>query len=412
MLGSAAPFKKTKAATPGHDLYAQEVGRGLSHSRELLAQDRARAQERQLAQSSRNGRPGSRNGSNPLQVALQPPQTITPSERPVRQAPATIAAAETTPNREDEATQSAPSEVAASATATASTPAADEPAPALTGSTPAPTEPAAPDLLANTEEPADSGLTLEPKAEAAASAEAPELNEVVTAARARLESITSYQVPMNRQERVGSNLLPAESVLLSIRRNPKAVRLEWPDGPSKGREVLYSAQGGDGLMHIKMPDTIVPVPPISMAIDGPMVRRSSRHPISEAGFETIVSDLEKNIAQAAAGDPNVGKLTYEGLENPGQLAQPSHKLKRVTPTGETWLVFIDPTSKLPVMVEGTAQNGDLLERYHFGPATIDPESLAAADAFDPAQRWGRSNGLLSRLARAGGGKASSETQTQ
>ena len=33
-----------------------------------------------------------------------------------------------------------------------------------------------------------------------------------------------------------------------------------PDGPSKGREVIYSAGAHDGLMHVKMPESIVPVP--------------------------------------------------------------------------------------------------------------------------------------------------------
>jgi len=397
MLGAAAPFGKTRTVTPNHDLYAQEVGRGLAQSRELLAQDRARAKERQLAQAApaRPGGRASRSGAAPLQVALQPPQTIAPGERLVQNGPqpsTPVAANEPTAAPRPRLTAVPPrAEPAASSSEPAST------APELISSnTPSASEPTP-------------GLSLDPKAEAGSS----ELSEIVAASRARLESVTSYQVPMNRQERVGTNLLPAESVLLSIRRNPKAVRLEWPDGPSKGREVLYTSQDNkDGLMHVKMPDTIVPVPPISMAVDGPMVRRSSRHPITEAGFETIISDLEKNIAQAGAADSEVGKMSYEGLDNPGQLEQPSHKIVRVTPTGETWLVFIDPTSKLPVMVEGTAPNGDLLERYVFGTATIDPESLAAADAFDPAQRWGQSSGLLSRLARAGSAKPAPETQTQ
>ena len=58
-------------------------------------------------------------------------------------------------------------------------------------------------------------------------------------ARARLDALSSYQVELNRQERVGKTLLEPEDVLLSIRRSPKAVRLEWVDGPQKGREVIY-----------------------------------------------------------------------------------------------------------------------------------------------------------------------------
>jgi hypothetical protein len=354
MLGAAAPFGKTKPPTQGGDLYAQEVGRGVSHSRALLAQDRARLKARNRADGIPDGPdgPALHGGTAPLQVALQPPETIRPKEK------------------------------RSSNEALASLPASE------------PTKP--------------STSVAEPKAEP----KSPELSEIVSASRARLESMTSYQVPLKRQERVGGALLPAEEVLLSIRRNPRAVRLEWPDGPSKGREVLYSAGDNDGLMHVKMPDTIVPVPPISMAIDSPMVLRSSRHPITEAGYETIIKGLEENVGEAGAADSAVGKITYEGLENPGQLDQPGHKIVRVTPNGETWLVYVDPTTKLPVMVEGTAANGDLLERYLFGAPTVDPEALAAVEAFDPGKRWGPSSGLLSRLARAGGAKAAAETQAQ
>ncbi|WP_406700841.1 DUF1571 domain-containing protein [Singulisphaera sp. Ch08] len=367
MLGAAAPFGRTKPASPGNDLYAQEVGRGVSHSRTLLAQDRARTQARNRGNGGRlsgSDDPSALAETPPLQVALHPPETIKAGEID----------------------------------------ASREPLPAL-GATEVAT--GATEIVTQPSDPATASLEPKPAPEPT------ELATIVSAAQARLETITSYQVLMKRRERVGETLGPAEEVLLSVRRTPRAIRLEWPDGPSKGREVLFSANDDAGLMHVKMPDSIVPVPPMSLAVDNPMVLRNSRHPITEAGFETILTDLQKNIAQVEAGDASAGKMSYAGLENPGQLEQPSHKIQRVTPTGENWVVYIDPTSKLPVMVEGLAANGDLLERYLFGPVTVDLESLAAANAFDPGQRWGQApSGLLSRLARVGGGKAPAETQAQ
>ncbi|SIO04274.1 Protein of unknown function [Singulisphaera sp. GP187] len=357
MLGAAAPFGRTKPVAPGNDLYAQEVGRGVSHSRTLLAQDRARTQARNRSNGGRlsgGDDPSALAETPPLQVALQPPVTIRPGEKR----------------------------------------STSEPLPAL-------------GLNEPTSQPAPASPEPKPAPEST------ELATIVASSQARLEAITSYQVLMKRRERVGETLGPAEEVLLSVRRNPRAIRLEWPDGPSKGREVLYSANDDANLMHVKMTDSIVPVPPMSLAVDNPMVLRNSRHPITEAGFETILADLQKNIAQAGATGSAVGQMTYGGLENPGQLDQPSHKIVRVTPNGENWVVYIDPTSKLPVMVEGQAANGDLLERYLFGAVTVDPEALAANEAFDPSQRWGQApSGLLSRLARAGGGKAPAEAQAR
>jgi hypothetical protein len=223
---------------------------------------------------------------------------------------------------------------------------------------------------------------------------------IVAAAQGRLDTLTSYQVEINRQERVGDQLQAPEDVVLSIRRNPKAVRLEWRNGSHKGREVLFSQKETNGLMRINMADTPIPIPPFGLPPDSPLILRSSRHPITEAGFETIIANLKKTIEENKAGDHSHGKITYGGTEQPEQLDHPCQKIIRVTATGETWQVFLDPASSLPVMVEGKASDGALLERYLFRNVHPDPPELASADAFDPNRRWGEAKGLLSRLAEA------------
>jgi hypothetical protein len=247
--------------------------------------------------------------------------------------------------------------------------------------------------------PADPGTTVE---------------SLVAAARDRLEGLTSYQVRMNRQERVGSNLLPEEDVLLSIRRAPKAVRIEWPDGPHTGREVIYAANANDGLMHVNMADSIVPVPRLALPPDSPMVLRNSRHPITEAGFETIVENIGRPLRLAKVGDASAGTVSYGGLEQPEPLDHPCHKVIRVTPTGETWLVYFDPRTNLPTMLQANAPDGGLLERYVFRDPRLNVAELARADAFDVTRRWGESKGLLQRLARSAGNddKAAADTSTR
>ena len=54
---------------------------------------------------------------------------------------------------------------------------------------------------------------------------------------------------------------PEEEVVLSIRRNPKAVRLEWAKGPSKGREVIYSAAINDRMMYVNSGNSALPHSP-------------------------------------------------------------------------------------------------------------------------------------------------------
>src|SRR5579864_1995136 len=228
---------------------------------------------------------------------------------------------------------------------------------------------------------------------------------ILAESRTRMEALTSYRVHLTRQERVGETLLPAEDVILSIRRQPKAVRIEWPDGPHKGREVLYAADRDGGAMHINMADALVPVPRVSMAPDSSLALSNSRHPITDAGFDTIVSNLETASKLSQAGNPASGQFTYEGLERLPEIEHPCHRFKQVKPNGETWLVAIDSETHLPAQVMATGPNGALLERYVFRNVQTDLPDLATAAAFDPNSRWGQVPSLLQRLARAGGTEA-------
>lgn len=276
----------------------------------------------------------------------------------------------------------------------------DDDAPVLASSTtvaPPRWEPRRPEEEPDTN-PAAASADMSREPEPQRAAQSPE--SIVAEARATLEKMTSYQVHLNRRERVGAKLLPVEDVLLSVRREPKAVRLEWPEGAHKGREVIYSAAENGGLMQVNMADSLVPVPRMSLPPDSPLVMSNSRHPITEAGFDTIVRNLEKAIALEKAGTPTDGEVKYAGLEQPNGLNQACHKLVRVTPAGETWLVYIDPGSHLPALVQATAADGSLLERYLFLDPRADVPALAQADAFNAAKRWGPAKGLLSRLGRA------------
>jgi len=221
---------------------------------------------------------------------------------------------------------------------------------------------------------------------------------VVSKSRARVAAMSSYQVSVNRQERVGETLHPAEDILLSIRREPKAVRIEWPSGAHKGREVIYSSSDPSGMLHVNMADSIVPVPKLSFPPDSPMVMRTSRHPITEAGFDAVLDNLETNLR----GDAAQSKITYRGIERPTTVGRPCHMLGRRTPAGEVWLVYIDAETWLPALVQATDSKGDLLERYCFRDVRPNVAELASAEAFDPDRRWAASSGLLGRFARSGG----------
>jgi hypothetical protein len=210
-----------------------------------------------------------------------------------------------------------------------------------------------------------------------------------------LTSRTSYRVGLRRQERVGETLQPEEVVLVNIRREPLAVRLEWPEGPNKGREVIYD-KAGDGLMHINMPGAIVPR--MSLAPDSPMVVRSSRHPIQDAGLETVLQGLSRTLERHASRQTEPGETLHDGgvqALDPDRV--PCRKIIQRNAKGETWTVGLDPSTGLPLLVLGLAPNGDLLERHQFFKYESNPSGLAEATAFVPSKRWGEAKGLIPRL---------------
>ena len=229
------------------------------------------------------------------------------------------------------------------------------------------------------------------------------VDTLLAESRKKLDSLSSYQVKMNHQERVNSILNPAEDVVLSIRLKPKAVRIEWQDGSHKGREVLYASDANGGLMHVRMAESLISLPRLSMAPDSPLALRNGRHPITEAGLDTVIVNMEEALRKQKQNDASGGKLAYAGLEKPEGVDKPCHKITRVSPEGDNWIVYLDPETHLPAYVQETASNGDLLERYVFRGFTPNVAELAKAEAFDPDARWGPPKGLLQRLARSPGG---------
>jgi hypothetical protein len=224
---------------------------------------------------------------------------------------------------------------------------------------------------------------------------------ILARSEAKLQSLGTYQVKMSRVERVNGRLQPEEEVILSIHRQPKEVRLQWASGPSQGREVIYSTRVDDRSLFVHMPKSAIPLPTMKMAIDSPMVARSSRHSIAEAGFDTIIANLRKSVDQVDAANAAQGRAAYRGVEKPPGLDRPSHVFTRRSPNGETWTVFLDVRTLLPSMVVAKDASGQLDEKYLYHEVTENPAELAAADAFDPDRRWGESKGPLSRFARGG-----------
>ena len=85
----------------------------------------------------------------------------------------------------------------------------------------------------------------------------------------------------------------------------------------------------------------------------------------------------------------------KGSNNRKGSTRPCHKIVRVTPTGETWVVYLDPETRLPALVAGDGRErrpARTLSCSGTRPSTSP--SLPRPSAFDPDARWGPAKGLL------------------
>lgn len=207
----------------------------------------------------------------------------------------------------------------------------------------------------------------------------------------RLDSLRNYRVSLDRQELVRETLQEPETVTLNVRTEPFAVRLEWPDGPSKGREVLYSEAECNGLMHVKMAKTLIPIPPMQLEPTSPIALSNARHPITEAGLRHILDQTREQLIAARSGDPTIGAFSLIGPHVPEGFDVPCVEILRETPTGERWRLVVEESTSIPLLLEATDADGRLLESYRFRDLQADLAELDDPGAFDPAVRFSRSS---------------------
>jgi hypothetical protein len=220
-----------------------------------------------------------------------------------------------------------------------------------------------------------------------------ELAAILNKTQQTFSTVTNYRVNVLLQERMNGRLLPEDKFTLSKRREPLAVRMEWTDGKEVGREVIFSPTQTDGLIKIRLPKGLLSQ--ISMAPDSPLVRSKSRHPINEAGADSVVERLFATLNRFKANDPNAGQLSVEHVVD-SKLG----KIQRVTHHNaerEIWVVDLDETNGLPLTIHATDEAGELLEHYEFRGYELNLPELLTAEAFDHTARWGDKS-LFGRLA--------------
>lgn len=238
----------------------------------------------------------------------------------------------------------------------------------------------------------NSAPAAKPVASGAASAVA-ELGSILAKSRQTFANVSNYKVDVQLQERMNGRLLPQDKFTLFKRREPLAVRMEWTEGKDVGREVIYSPVETKGMIQIRMPKGLIPR--MSMSPDSPLVRSKSRHPINDAGVDSVLERLVATHEQFRSGNPQAGQLQVEQSSDPqlGTVRRITHR----THDREIWVVDLDEKTGVPLTIHATDESGELLEHYEFRGYQFNLPELLTVAAFDHNARWG-SQKLLGRLA--------------
>ena len=152
------------------------------------------------------------------------------------------------------------------------------------------------------------------------------------------------------------------------------------------------------MIYVHQPAAAVVVPSMKIAVDSPLVMKNSRHTIAEAGFDTILANLQKSKKRPMQARPGTASLEYKGLEKAAGVERPCHHFIRRTPSGETWNIYLDPRSMLPRLVRRREQAGRSARTVRLLRYSREPDRARIGRRVQPGRRWGEGKGFFSRIA--------------
>lgn len=224
------------------------------------------------------------------------------------------------------------------------------------------------------------------------------LRQLYRKAAEQVAPMDSYVLRLKRREVANGRQKPEEIILFKFRREPFSVFLKWLGNEAKGREVVYVKGQYDNKIHTRVAAgdaLLVPAGTvISLAVDSPLVKSSSRHPITQAGLEHFVERFGL-LVDAVEKKTYPGSVRYLGL-----LRRPEfeHQVEGVLqtipagaeaslPRGGQRLWFFDTRHHLPALMVTQDETGQEVEYYCHDRIEF-PVSLDGDD-FNPQQLWGK-----------------------
>jgi hypothetical protein len=124
------------------------------------------------------------------------------------------------------------------------------------------------------------------------------VTELIAICRAAVSGLGVYEIELRKEERVKGKLLPPQTLRIAMRESPRAARLEFVDGPSKGRKVLYDASVRSNEMRVKEAGLLGIAGAIWLRLDNPLARADTNHSVTNLGYGALLDFFEQDLANA------------------------------------------------------------------------------------------------------------------
>jgi outer membrane lipoprotein-sorting protein len=213
-----------------------------------------------------------------------------------------------------------------------------------------------------------------------------ELLKLLDLAEKHYAQVRDYTSTMVSRERVGEALRPQERILLKFQR-PFKVYMRWMEGPSKGREGLYSPAAHDGKFLISEPKGFQRFFTAALEPTDHRVMEQSRHPVTDIGIGRLLEIVGEN---ARRGSRN-GVLRVVDRGTAEYAGRRVRQVECVLPQephsgyyGYRVLLNFDEENHLPTRVVVYDWTDQLVEDYTYGDLRLNP-GLTSQD-FDPSNK--------------------------
>jgi hypothetical protein len=185
--------------------------------------------------------------------------------------------------------------------------------------------------------------------------------DLIVLGREGVRRLGTYRARLLKQERVDGKLLPAQTMEVIVQSSPAAQRLDYVEGPKKGRHVIWTHKRPTEMLVREA--GILGIASLWIDLSGSLAHGDSNHNVTELGFgpllDLVSSDLRKATAQGGLARKNQG-FDGSGCFWMEYTAPPAAKGLYAQRTR----LCVDAKLGLPVKIEVHDTRG-FLERYEY-----------------------------------------------